>query len=301
MPAPWRDAALPSTGAPIVVKRWATFGGQDGREVDVDKSVKRLLKGAVLFAPACYLLPKVTLFYVACGLYDVSRNRRLGLPLVSRYFCGNGVLTWLLSPLNILLDLLSLPFVNKGVYKLEDLPPAHQREVRRLIEAARGENLVEKLQAVAQDQKRSMFFFKWYGKDVKTVVDVPAFHESYRYVKTIGVSVFNKKASTSAHFGPVRAMLRVLYNVNDMADESAYIKVGDVAHYWKRDKLFIFDDTLLHQSFNESDQVRYCLFVDIVRPSRIPAVLNLAVSAIARLMSAGGSAAFYGNWKVFKA
>ena len=111
-------------------------------------------------------------------------------------------LTWLLSPLNILLDLISLPFVNKGIYRLEDLPPLHQEEVRRLIETAHRQQLVDKLQAVAQDQKRSMFFFKWYGNDVKTVIDIPAFHDDYRFIKTIGVSVFNKKQSTSAHFRP---------------------------------------------------------------------------------------------------
>ena len=264
------------------------------------KSTRRFIKGFVVLIPLFYFLPKLTLFYVVCGLYDVSRNSNLGLPLISQYFFGNGLLTWLLSPLNILLDLISLPFVNKGIYRLEDLPPGHQEEVRRLIESAHRQQLVDKLQAVAQDQKRSMFFFKWYGNDVKTVVDVPAFHDDYRFIKTIGVSVFNKKQSTSAHFGPVRAMLRVLYNINDMKDESAYIQVGATEHYWNRDKLFIFDDTLLHQSFNKSDQARYCLFVDIVRPTAIPAVIGFTVSAISRLMSAGGSAVFYSNWKVFK-
>ena len=54
-----------------------------------------------------------------------------------RYFIGNGFPTWVLSPFNILLDLLSLPYVNKGVYQLGDLPPAYQDEVNRLIQAAR--------------------------------------------------------------------------------------------------------------------------------------------------------------------
>ena len=267
----------------------------------MNKTSKRLLRGVLLLIPALYFLPYLTLFYVACGVYDISRNSKVDLALVSRYFVGNGVLTWALSPLNVLLDILSLPFINKGVYRLKDLPLDYQGEITRLIDSARRQDLVGKLQAVAQDQKRSMFFFKWYGNDVKTVVDIPAFHEPYRYVKTIGVSVFNKKASTSAHFGPMRAMFRVLYNVNDMIDDSAYITVGNVNHYWRKEKLFIFDDTLLHQSFNESDQARYCLFVDIVRPSYIPAVFSAAVSGVARLMSAGGSAVFYGNWKVFKA
>lgn len=264
------------------------------------KSTKRWIKGLVVLAPLLYLVPKFTIFYLLCGLYDVSRNTGLNAATVSRYFFGNGLLTWLLSPLNILLDIVSLPYVNKGVYRLEDLPPDYQAEVRRLIDSAHHQQLVEKLQAVAQEQKRSMFFFKWYGKDVNTVVDIPAFHERYKHIKTIGVSVFNKKQSTSAHFGPLRAMLRVLYNVNEMTGEAAHIVVGTTDHYWSREKLFIFDDTLLHQSFNNSDQARYCLFVDIVRPTAVPAVIGATVSLMSRLMSAGGNAAFYGNWKVFK-
>jgi len=51
------------------------------------------------------------------------------------------------------------------------------------------------------------------------------------------------------------------------------IVVGKTTNYWCENKLFIFDDTLLHQSFNESDKARYCLFVDIVRPSLVPALL----------------------------
>ena len=296
---------LTVVGKPAVWRRFASgrfaSRGLGRRTSGWTKSAKRLIKGLIVLVPVFYFFPKFTIFYLACGLYDVSRNFNLGLPLLTQYFFGNGLLTWVLSPLNIVLDLVSLPYLNKGIYKLEDLPPEHRAEVRRLIDSAHRQGLVEKLQAVAADQKRSMFFFKWYGDDVNTVIDVPAFHEPYRHIKTIGVSVFNKKASTSAHFGPVRAMLRVLYNINDMKDESAYIQVGATEHYWNREKLFIFDDTLLHQSFNKSDQARYCMFVDIVRPSKIPGVLSFAVTLISKIMSAGGNAVFYGNWKVFKA
>ena len=89
--------------------------------------------------------------------------------LFERYFLGNGFLVWLLSPINVLLDLLSLPYLNKGVYQLEDLPAAHQSEIVSLIEAARRQDLVRQLQQAASTQTRSMFFFKWYGANVETV------------------------------------------------------------------------------------------------------------------------------------
>ena len=42
-------------------------------------------------------------------------------------------------------------------------------------------------------------------------------------------------------------------------------------HTWCEDgPLFIFDDTILHQSFNLTDHERHCLFIDVVRPSYVP-------------------------------
>src|SRR5690348_15515492 len=162
----------------------------------------------------CYFLPWLMLFYFVCGIYDVSRNTKFDLALLDRYFFGNGVTTWILSPFNVLMDILALPYINKGVYKLDDLPKPYQDEVRAVIDAAVKQDLVGQLQRTAEAHARSMFFFKWYGANVNAVIDVPAFHRDYKYIKTIGVSVFSKRESTSKHFGPLRATLRVLYNVN---------------------------------------------------------------------------------------
>jgi beta-hydroxylase len=92
----------------------------------------------------------------------------------------------------------------------------------------------------------------------------------------------------------------VLYNVNTMDDNSAYIVVGDTTNYWRESKLFIFDDTLLHQSFNDSDKARYCLFVDIVRPSMVPAVFAGLVM-LNRILFRGLNSIFYKKWKIIEA
>jgi aspartyl/asparaginyl beta-hydroxylase (cupin superfamily) len=265
--------------------------------------VKKILTRSVqvlLVLGLCYFFPKFMLFYIACGIYDVSRNSPLTLAVADRYFFGNGVFTWVLSPFNVLMDLLALPYVNKGVYRLDDLPKAYQDEINALIDGTHKQDLVGQLKRAAESHARSMFFFKWYGANVDTVVDVPAFHVNYKYIKTIGVSVFSKKESTSKHFGPMRATFRVLYNVNDMDDNSAYIVVGDKTNYWRESKLFIFDDTLQHQSFNESDKARYCLFVDIARPSMVPALLA-GVVTLSRFFFRGFNSIFYKKWKVIEA
>lgn len=246
-----------------------------------------------------YFLPKTALFYAICGAYDVSRNSGLSATTLRRYFIGNGFFTWVVSPVNCLLDLLSLPYVNKGVYRLDDLPPAHRDEVTRLIQAANESNLVAQMEEASKQYPRTMAFLRWYGVDQNTFLNAPALRQPWQYIETIGISVFNKKVSTSKHFGYLRASLRVLYNLNDMTDDSAYIVVGDQTNYWRENKLFIFDDTLLHQSFNETDQTRYCLFVDMIRPTPFPAVMRAVVAAV-RLLTQSFKFVYYQNWKVIE-
>lgn len=244
-------------------------------------------------------LGKVLAFITVCGIYDVARNKPADGPVLKRYFTGNGILTWLLSPINTLLDILALPYINKGIYKLEDLPKPYQDEITRMLDAAIKGDLVSKLEAAAKERARTMMFFKWYGENVENSIDIPEFHEDYKYIQTIGVSVFNKKQSTSKHFGPFRATIRVLYNINDMEDDSAYITVGDHTSYWRTNKLFIFDDTLMHQSINETEQVRYNMFVDILRPSLLPGLFAKIVSTV-RFFLRSYNYIFYKNWEVVK-
>jgi aspartyl/asparaginyl beta-hydroxylase (cupin superfamily) len=241
-------------------------------------TLRRVVFPVCVLVPFAYFCPKIALFYAVCGAYDVSRNRDLKLSTLRRYFIGNGVLLWILSPINILLDLLSLPYINKGVYRLEDLPPAHQEEIRRLIKVTDEADLVRRVEERSKEHRRAMFFWRSYGVTYDAIVDVPAYYEKWKYIQTIGLSVFNKKITTSPHFGWLRPTLRVLYNINDIKDNSAYIVVGDKTSYWRDNKLFIFDDTLLHVSANNTDQLRYCMFVDILRPSPLPGAMRAVVA-----------------------
>jgi hypothetical protein len=261
--------------------------------------IRRVLFPLGVLCPFAYFFPKIALFYAICGAYDVSRNKGLNLTTLRRYFIGNGFGTWLLSPFNTLLDLLSLPYVNKGVYRLEDLPPPYQDEVKRLLKIAQEQNLAARLEERAKEFPRTMIFFRWYGVNMDAVLDVPEFHQPWQYIQTIGVSVFNKKVSTSKHFGYLRASLRILYNLNDMKDRSAYIEVGNTTNYWSENKLFIFDDTLLHDSVNETNQTRYCLFVDMVRPTPFPGVMRAVISGV-RLLTQSFKFVYYKNWKILE-
>jgi len=265
----------------------------------VIRFTKKALKRIVPLTAGVYFIPKILAFYVCCGLLDVLRNQTRNVATLDRYFAGNGVFTWLLSPFNLLMDVLTLPFRNKGIYKIADLPKGHQDEIHAVIDAAHQRNIVGELEKKMAGKPRGMIFFKWYGKNIQSSVDIPEFHSQYRYIRTIGVSVFNKRQSTGKHYGPLRVTLRVLYNINTIDDPNVYIKVGNRINYWRENKLFIFDDTLQHQSCNESEGVRYCLFVDILRPTLFTG-MNSAILAGIRMVIARFQASFYQHWTFIK-
>ena len=201
-----------------------------------------------------YFLPKTALLYAICGAYDVSRNSGLSATTLRRYFIGNGFFTWVMSPFNCLLDLLSLPYVNKGVYRLDDLPPAYPKSYAFDPGGERIESVAQ-MEEASKQNPRTMAFFRWYGVDQNTFLDAPAFHQPWKYIETIGISVLIRNLDLKA-FRLSAGVVADLYNLNDMTDNSAYIVVGEETNYWRENKLFIFDDTLLHQSFNETDQTR---------------------------------------------
>ena len=58
-------------------------------------------------------------------------------------------------------------------------------------------------------------------------------------------------------------------------------------------------DTLLHISANETDQLRCCMFVDILRPSLFAGVPSAILSGI-RLVIARFRACFYQHWTFIK-
>jgi aspartyl/asparaginyl beta-hydroxylase (cupin superfamily) len=264
---------------------------------DTRKLVLRVFKIGIPLAIVAYFVPWLVLFYVICGLLDLRRNTALNWATVNRYFFGNGWFTWLLSPFNLLMDLIT--FRNKKIYQLQDLPADYQEEINNLLNAIKTRNVIGELTDKMQGKNRGMIFFKWYGKNIKNTVTVPEFHQDYRYVKTIGISMFNKQQSTSLHFGPLRVTLRVLYNINAIDSDNIYIEVGQHKNVWRDSRMFIFDDTLQHRSVNGSDEQRYCMFVDILRPSYCPALLQRILNVV-RMISLRVNHVFYKNWDFIK-
>ena len=123
-----------------------------------------------------------------------------------------------------------------------------------------------------------MIFYRWYGNQLNK--SIPGLNKDFKYIKTIGVSLFREKTRTSNHFGPLRLSYRVLYNFNKVKNPGSFIEVDNVKNRWKDNPLFIFDDTLIHQSINEEDDLRYCAFIDILRPTYSYFTLNFFMHCV---------------------
>jgi len=261
------------------------------------RTIRRFALGGLALAAGLFFVPVLTIFYLITGLIDVMRNTRRDRMVFERYFLGKGMTTWLLSPFNLFVDLLS--YRNKGVYRLEDLPPEWSAEIDQVLDVfrTRKDEIIADVDRAFQDGKRGMFVYTWYGK--KKPHGVEEFKRDFRFIKTIAVSVFSGKESTSFHYGPLRLTLRVLYNLTPVETDKVFIECGRQKHYWYQNPLYIFDDTLIHRSVNDYDARRYVVFMDIMRPTPYPKVLDVLISAVS-LIAERFNAMFYKNWKMLR-
>jgi aspartyl/asparaginyl beta-hydroxylase (cupin superfamily) len=252
-----------------------------------------------ILLPALYFVPIPTLALILCGVLDIRRHDKITWELIEKYFTGSGFITWMLSPINLLVDLLS--HRNKIIFRLEDLPAEHRSEIEACVRGftENGDAIKAHIAKALEQSKRCMLTFKWYNTTQITDLRIPAFERNYRYIKTIAVSVFNSRESTSRHFGPLRLSFRVLYNLEPIDSREVFIEVDGRVHYWVDNPLFIFDDTAFHRSVNEVDHVRYCLFMDIVRPNYAPAAFDVAVRVVSAV-AGWFKWVFYKNWSFIR-
>lgn len=265
----------------------------------MDKQTKRFVKKGVsavlLLAIAFYFAPWLAAFFFLCGLIDSLRNTPKTYDLFERYFLGNGILTWVLSPVNLLVDLIS--YRNPGVWKMDDLPEAYRAEVQGVLDTfvANKDEIIAQVDRTFENGRRGMYVWKWYGKQYNT--DVEDFTKEFKYVQTIAISVFSGTESTKFHFGPLRMSLRVLLNLTPVETDKIFIECQGKKYYWHENPLFIFDDTLLHRSVNELDARRYCVFMDVARPTPFPGVMATLLSVVS-VATQRIKGMFYKNWKM---
>src|ERR1700722_16267899 len=259
------------------------------------RHVRRVALFALVLAPAIYFAPIPTVFMLICGVLDVSRHRRISWQLVEEYFTGKGLLTWMLSPINLLADLFSRR--PRRALRFEELPAECRGEIESCVAGflANRSLITAAIRPHLAGAGRVMLACRGFGPPLYPAVRIPAFEQHFRYIKTIAVSTFQHREQTSWHFGPQRLTYRVLRNLEPLDSPDVYVAIDDRVHRWNDAPMLVFDDTMFHQSVNGVDATRHCLFVDIIRPNWFHAGFEVAVGAMS-LVAGSFRNVFYKHW-----
>jgi beta-hydroxylase len=85
------------------------------------------------------------------------------------------------------------------------------------------------------------------------------------------ISILSPRKHILDHRGPYKGVLRYHLGLIVPEDaESCRIRVGDDFRHWEEGKSMIFDDTFNHEVWNDTDETRVVLFVDVLRPLPFP-------------------------------
>lgn len=133
------------------------------------------------------------------------------------------------------------------------------------------------------------FFFYGYGHrmapNCERCPETARLLECIPGMKTAMFSILAPGKHVPPHRGPYKGVLRYhLALLVPPPGNSCRIRIADQVRYFEEGKSLLFDDTFVHEVWNDSSGHRAVLFVDIVRPLPWPLswVNRLAIWAISR-------------------
>lgn len=83
-------------------------------------------------------------------------------------------------------------------------------------------------------------------------------------VSIAGFSRLAPKTHIKPHIGWAKSVYRL--HLGLVVPPDCQLRVGSETRYWEEGKCLIFDDTVEHEAWNNSDQVRGNLLLDFIRP-----------------------------------
>ncbi|MBV8594413.1 MAG: aspartyl/asparaginyl beta-hydroxylase domain-containing protein [Caulobacteraceae bacterium] len=131
------------------------------------------------------------------------------------------------------------------------------------------------------DRWKTFFFYGWGLKVAGNCERCPRTAELLQSIpgmKSAFFSILMPRKHIPAHRGPYTGVLRYHLGLRVPDPASCRIRVGaDICH-WREGESLIFDDTYEHEVWNDSDEIRVVLFVDVARPLPAgPAKINAAI------------------------
>ncbi|HEY2632351.1 MAG TPA: aspartyl/asparaginyl beta-hydroxylase domain-containing protein [Solirubrobacteraceae bacterium] len=140
---------------------------------------------------------------------------------------------------------------------------------------------------ITDDDRWKTLFLYGYGFKAKLATELcpntAALMEQIPGMTTAMFSILSPRKHILDHRGPYKGVLR--YHLGLIVPEQATqcrIRVGDDLRHWEEGKSLVFDDTFNHEVWNDTDETRVVLFVDVLRPLPAPwsTINKLIVKAI---------------------
>jgi ornithine lipid ester-linked acyl 2-hydroxylase len=128
---------------------------------------------------------------------------------------------------------------------------------------------------ITDDDRWKTLFLYGYGFEAKLGVQMcPRTAELMRRIpgmRTAMFSILSPRKHILDHRGPYKGVLRYHLGLIVPADAPACrIRVGEDVRHWREGGSLIFDDTFNHEVWNDTDETRVVLFVDVLRPLPSP-------------------------------
>jgi beta-hydroxylase len=137
---------------------------------------------------------------------------------------------------------------------------------------------------LTDDDRWKTYFFYGYGfrsdANCARCPETTRLIEAIPGMETAMFSILAPGKRIPPHDGPYKGVLRYHLGlaVPDARVDQVGIRVGPETRGWQEGASLVFDDTYQHEAWNETDETRVVLFVDVVRPLRQPMrAVNAAV------------------------
>jgi beta-hydroxylase len=128
---------------------------------------------------------------------------------------------------------------------------------------------------ITDDDRWKTFFLYGYGFKAKLGVEMcprtAALMEQIPGMTTAMFSILSPRKHILDHRGPYKGVLRYHLGLIVPRDaERCRIRVGEDIRHWEEGQSMVFDDTFNHEVWNDTDETRVVLFVDVLRPLPAP-------------------------------
>lgn len=136
---------------------------------------------------------------------------------------------------------------------------------------------------ITQDDKWKTYMLYAYGRKIAEnctrCPETTRLLETIPGMKTAFFSILGPRKHIPEHRGPYTGVLRYhLGLIVPRQKEACRIRVDSQVAHWEEGHSVVFDDTYMHEVWNETDEERVVLFVDFTRPLPSPvSVLNEGV------------------------